>query len=79
MAQIALAWSMAQDMVAAPIVGTTSLKNLQDLLGTHVLCLYKRMNVLTRPCSGAIDITLTAEEIKYLEEPYQPKSVVGHR
>ncbi|KAG1832444.1 aryl-alcohol dehydrogenase [Suillus variegatus] len=60
MAQIALAWSMAQDIVSAPIVGTTSLKNLQDLL-------------------GAINITLTAEEVKYLEEPYQPKSVVGHR
>lgn len=36
MAQIALAWSLAQDLVTAPIVGTTSLKNLQDLLGTHV-------------------------------------------
>lgn len=35
MAQIALAWSMAQDLVTAPIVGTTSLKNLQDLLGMH--------------------------------------------
>jgi aryl-alcohol dehydrogenase-like predicted oxidoreductase len=36
MAQIALAWSMAQDLVTAPIVGTTSLKNLQDLLGMHI-------------------------------------------
>ncbi|KAG2342877.1 aryl-alcohol dehydrogenase [Suillus weaverae] len=60
MAQIALAWSLAQDVVTAPIVGTTSLKNLQDLL-------------------GAINITLTAKELKYLEEPYQPKSVVGHK
>jgi aryl-alcohol dehydrogenase-like predicted oxidoreductase len=33
MAQIALAWSMAQDVVTAPIVGTTSLNNLLDLLG----------------------------------------------
>ncbi|KAG1748736.1 aryl-alcohol dehydrogenase [Suillus lakei] len=60
MAQIALAWSMALDVVTAPIVGITSLKNLQDLL-------------------GSINITLTAEERTYLEEPYQPKSVVGHR
>ena len=33
MAQIALVWSMAQDVVTAPIVGTTSLDNLMDLLG----------------------------------------------
>ena len=33
MAQIACAWAMAKDPVAAPIVGTTSLKNLQDLIG----------------------------------------------
>ncbi|KIK98252.1 hypothetical protein PAXRUDRAFT_824044 [Paxillus rubicundulus Ve08.2h10] len=33
MAQIALAWLMAQDVVTAPIVGTTSVDNLLDLLG----------------------------------------------
>ena len=33
MAQIALAWIMAKDPVAAPIVGTTNLKNLEDLIG----------------------------------------------
>lgn len=33
MAQIALAWIMAKDPVAAPIVGTTNLKNLKDLIG----------------------------------------------
>jgi len=33
MAQVALAWLMAQDGVSAPIVGTTSLENLTDLLG----------------------------------------------
>lgn len=33
MAQVALAWVMAKDVVAAPIVGTTSLDKLQDLLG----------------------------------------------
>ncbi|KAH7914144.1 aryl-alcohol dehydrogenase, partial [Hygrophoropsis aurantiaca] len=60
MAQIALAWSMAKDGVTAPIVGTTSLENLKDLL-------------------GAIHIKLSGEEIKYLEEPYQPKAVIGHR
>ncbi|KAN0090861.1 NADP-dependent oxidoreductase domain containing protein [Tylopilus felleus] len=59
MAQMALAWSMAQDAVTAPIVGTTSLDNLLDLL-------------------DAINITLTPEEKKYLEEPYRPKNVIGH-
>jgi hypothetical protein len=26
----------------------------------------------------ALDIELTEEEVKYLEEPYLPKAVVGH-
>ena len=34
MAQIAVAWSLAKEGVSAPIVGTTSLKNLQELIGT---------------------------------------------
>ncbi|KAJ7327975.1 Aldo/keto reductase [Mycena albidolilacea] len=33
MAQVSLAWLMAKDGVTAPIVGTTSLKKLEDLLG----------------------------------------------
>ena len=33
MAQIALAWSIACPFVDAPIIGTTSLDNLKDLLG----------------------------------------------
>ncbi len=28
--------------------------------------------------AGALDVTLTAEEIKSLEEPYQPINVIGH-
>ncbi|TFY83804.1 hypothetical protein EWM64_g225 [Hericium alpestre] len=59
MAQVALAWSFAKDGVSAPIVGTTSLENLKDLI-------------------EAIDVKLTDEEIKYLEEPYQPTNVMGH-
>ncbi|EMD34210.1 hypothetical protein CERSUDRAFT_97470 [Gelatoporia subvermispora B] len=53
MAQISIAWTLSKDGVTAPIVGTTSLKHLEDII-------------------GAIDITLTNEEIKYLEEPYKP-------
>ena len=31
------------------------------------------------PCRlDAVHITLTEEEIKYLEEPYIPQSIVGH-
>ena len=33
MAQVALAWSLACPFVHSPIVGTTSLKNLEDLIG----------------------------------------------
>ncbi|OJT08542.1 Versiconal hemiacetal acetate reductase [Trametes pubescens] len=57
MAQIALAWTMAK--VTAPIIGTTNLSNLEELL-------------------GALDIKLSEEEIKYLEEPYKPMEVTGH-
>ncbi|KAA1467715.1 Aldo/keto reductase [Dentipellis sp. KUC8613] len=59
MAQVALAWCWAKDGVSAPIVGTTSLANLQDLI-------------------DAVDVKLTDEEIKYLEEPYKPAAVIGH-
>ncbi|KAG8740197.1 hypothetical protein FRC12_016077 [Ceratobasidium sp. 428] len=34
MAQVALAWCMYKDPVSAPIVGTTSLKNLEELAAT---------------------------------------------
>ena len=33
MAQISIAWLLQQDPVAAPIVGTTSLQNLYDIIG----------------------------------------------
>jgi aryl-alcohol dehydrogenase-like predicted oxidoreductase len=36
MAQIALAWILSKDAVSAPIIGTTSLKNLEDLLGKFI-------------------------------------------
>jgi len=59
MAQVALAWSLSKPGVSAPIVGTTSLKNLEELV-------------------AAVYITLTDDEIKELEEPYQPQAVIGH-
>ncbi|KAJ7154925.1 Aldo keto reductase [Mycena crocata] len=58
MARIAVAWVISKEGVSAPIVGTTSLANLTDII-------------------GALDVKLTEEEIKYLEEPYQPLPIVG--
>ncbi|KAL1726648.1 NADP-dependent oxidoreductase domain-containing protein [Schizophyllum commune] len=59
MAQLSLAWIMFKPGVTAPIVGTTSLENLQDLI-------------------GAVDIKLSEEDVKHLEEPYHPQAVIGH-
>ncbi|KZV72892.1 aryl-alcohol dehydrogenase [Peniophora sp. CONT] len=56
MAQVALAWVMAKS--DAPIVGTTSTKNLDGLL-------------------DAVNVKLSEEDIKALEEPYQPRSIFG--
>ncbi|TRM56995.1 NADP-dependent oxidoreductase domain-containing protein [Schizophyllum amplum] len=59
MAQLSLAWLMARPGVSAPIVGTTSMEKLHDLI-------------------GAVEIKLSEEEIKYLEEPYITQAVIGH-
>ncbi|CAE6519842.1 unnamed protein product [Rhizoctonia solani] len=59
MAQISIAWALSKDPVAAPIVGSTSLKNIEDII-------------------GAINVQLTEDEIKMLEEPYIPQSIIGH-
>lgn len=77
MAQIATAWSLTK--VTAPIVGTTSLKNLQELAGKtlpfggHIL---KKSNHHFNP--AAVHIELTEDDIKALEEPYGPQAVFGH-
>ncbi|KAF5346400.1 hypothetical protein D9758_012750 [Tetrapyrgos nigripes] len=59
MAQIAFAWVAAKDGVTAPIIGTTSMENLNELI-------------------AAADITLSPDEIKFLEEPYRPQPIIGH-
>ncbi|KAG8688695.1 hypothetical protein FRC09_012771 [Ceratobasidium sp. 395] len=56
MAQVAVAWSLSKDYMTAPIIGTTSLKNLEDII-------------------GGIDVKLTEEEIKQLEDPYVPQPI----
>ncbi|KAI9464593.1 aryl-alcohol dehydrogenase [Lactarius psammicola] len=57
MAQVSLAWSLTR--VTAPVIGSTSIKNLEELI-------------------NGTEITLTQEEIQYLEEPYKARSVMGH-
>ncbi|KAH9854158.1 Aldo/keto reductase [Lenzites betulinus] len=59
MAQVSLAWIMAKPGVSAPIIGTTNLSNLEDIL-------------------GSLDVKLTEEEVKYLEELYQPVGIAGY-
>ncbi|KAF7311589.1 Aldo-ket-red domain-containing protein [Mycena kentingensis (nom. inval.)] len=76
MAQIGIAWMLAKEGVSAPIVGTTSLKNLFEAVGGSIY-LVASLQALTGVLKDAIQIKLTAEEIKYLEEPYQPLPVLG--
>ncbi|TEB34356.1 aryl-alcohol dehydrogenase [Coprinellus micaceus] len=50
MAQVACAWSMAKEGVTAPIVGTTSLKNLEDLLASvHIKLTDEEIKYLEEP------------------------------
>jgi len=56
--QVALAWLLLKG-VAAPIIGTTKVQHLEELV-------------------GSLDVKLTEEEAKYLEEPYLPQPVMGH-
>lgn len=71
--------ALAKDGVTAPIVGTTSLKNLEELTGTHLFlnCPLASLPYRT-PCIAAVHISLSEEELKYLEEPYKPSPVLGH-
>jgi len=60
MAQVALAWSCSKPFVSAPIVGTTSVEKLHDLV-------------------AGVHLKLTDEEIKSIDEPYEPRPIVGHK
>ena len=75
MAQIAIAWSLKR--VTAPIVGTTKLQNLAEMIGELNVTHEVPSRVLIRTAE-ALDIELTEEDVKYLEEPYLPNAVVGH-
>jgi aryl-alcohol dehydrogenase-like predicted oxidoreductase len=75
MAQVALAWVLSKEQVSAPIVGTTSLNNLHDLISKSSL--YPSLALLTR-YAEAIHIKLTDDEITSLEAGYKPMPVSGH-
>ena len=84
MAQISLAWILSKPGVSAPIIGTTKLSNLEDILGESLcsaesVSLYREWGTDAPLFEGCFDVTLTEEEIKYLEEPYQPTRIIGHQ
>ncbi|KAF8607852.1 Aldo keto reductase [Ceratobasidium sp. AG-I] len=50
MAQVAIAWLLSKPEVSAPIVGTTSLKNLEDIIGVvHVTLTEEEIKKLEEP------------------------------
>ena len=63
--------------VSAPIVGTTSMANLTDLLGniSGNLCIFPYFH---HKSIGAMNVKLTDEEIKELEGYYMPQAAFGH-
>lgn len=77
MAQVGLAWILSKDVVSAPLIGTTSLDNLKDIIGTFASRYGRRVSLLN-PFSAGVHVKLTEEEIKSLEEPYKPQSISGH-
>lgn len=59
MAQVALAWSLSKTYISAPIVGTTSIDKLEDLI---------------KGCQ----VELTKDEIKEIDDLYEPQGIIGH-
>ena len=79
MAQIAMAWVMAKPGVSAPVVGSTNLANLEDIIGKSEPHFKRGIELLSDDIlAGSLDVTLTKEEIQYLEEPYRPLPIIGH-
>ena len=77
MAQVALAWILSRPGVSAPIVGARSLENLKDLISE--LDFVWSGEITDCGIIDAVDVKLSDEEIKFLEERYQPQAISGHR
>ncbi|KAG8939512.1 hypothetical protein FRC00_013844 [Tulasnella sp. 408] len=60
MAKVALAWSLSKSFISAPIVGTTSIDKLKELI-------------------EGVQVKLTEEEIKAIDDLYRPRAISGHR
>jgi len=75
MAQIAVAWSLKR--VTAPIVGTIKLQNLKEMIGELDVAHELNLGILIR-IAEALDIELTEEEVKYLEEPHLLNAILSH-
>jgi 1-deoxyxylulose-5-phosphate synthase len=58
--QLALAWLLGRPGITSPVVGPTSVTQLEELV-------------------SALDIKLTADDVKRMEEPYKPHPVMGHQ
>lgn len=59
MAQVALAWSCSKDYISAPIIGTTKLSQMEEMI-------------------KGVDLALTDEEIKRIDDLYEAQKVQGH-
>ncbi|KNZ71972.1 Putative aryl-alcohol dehydrogenase [Termitomyces sp. J132] len=81
MAQIAVMWSLSKEGVTAPIVGTTSIKNLEELIERGVVRVHTTISYVSYGFDILFSVAhmkLTEEEVKYLEEPYVAQAVIGH-
>ena len=80
MAQIAIAWSLSKPFVTAPVVGTTSLDKLRDLVGSFLFYHYAIIPAADshRITSGGVHLKLSAEETKSIDDLYQPREIAGH-
>ncbi|TFK44874.1 aryl-alcohol dehydrogenase [Crucibulum laeve] len=78
MAKVAVAWSLHKAGITAPIVGTTSIKNLEDIIGEFLHIVYSFRTEGIFLLLGGIYVKLSKEEIEYLEEPYKAQQIIGH-
>ncbi len=78
MAKIATAWVLSKEVVTAPVVGSTNLDQLKEIIGAYASS-HSSYTISRHPCfTDALDVQLTPEESKFLEEPYKPVQVIGH-
>jgi aryl-alcohol dehydrogenase-like predicted oxidoreductase len=59
MSHVAFAWSVSKPFVTAPIIGTTKIEQLKDMI-------------------EAVHVELTEEEVKAIDDLYEPTKVMGH-